>query len=104
MFTLGFVSLGGRSGAAVDVVAAAFGLFVIAAQIGYLPTLYGAFNRRETEITRLGSRAGTPPWDQSCLPVRSTESARAMTTSRSCMQRGSDGRPTLRRVAPTTRC
>ena len=47
--------------------AAASGLFVIAAQIGYLPTLYGAFNRRETEVTLLGSRAGTPPWGPELL-------------------------------------
>jgi hypothetical protein len=67
MFTLGFVAPGGRGASAVDVIAAAFGLFVIAAQIGYLPTLYSAFNRRETEVTLLGSRAGTPPWGPELL-------------------------------------
>jgi hypothetical protein len=67
MFTLGFVPPGGRSATAVDVIAAACGLFVIAAQIGYLPTLYSAFNRRETEVTLLGSRAGTPPWGPELL-------------------------------------
>jgi hypothetical protein len=67
MFTLGFVPPAGRGSAAVDVLAAASGLFVIAAQIGYLPTLYGAFNRRETEVTLLGSRAGAPPWGPELL-------------------------------------
>jgi hypothetical protein len=67
MFTLGFVAPTGHGASAVDVVAAACGLFVIAAQIGYLPTLYGAFNRRETEVTLLGSRAGTPPWGPELL-------------------------------------
>ena len=67
MFTLGFVPPGGRTAVVVDVIAAASGLFVIAAQIGYLPTLYGAFNRRETEITLLGARAGTPPWGPELL-------------------------------------
>ncbi|HWC34649.1 MAG TPA: hypothetical protein VG650_07455 [Mycobacteriales bacterium] len=67
MFTLGFVPPAGRGSAAIDVVAAASGLFVIAAQIGYLPTLYAAFNRRETEVTLLGSRAGTPPWGPELL-------------------------------------
>jgi hypothetical protein len=67
MFTLGFVAPGGGGATAVDVVAAASGLFVIAAQIGYLPTLYAAFNRRETEVTLLGSRAGTPPWGPELL-------------------------------------
>ena len=52
---------------AVDVVEAGLGLFVIAAQIGYLPTLYAAFNRRETEVTLLGARAGAPPWGPELL-------------------------------------
>ncbi|HVV74453.1 MAG TPA: hypothetical protein VHC43_00335 [Mycobacteriales bacterium] len=67
MFTLGFVPPASKETVAVDVLAAASGLFVIAAQIGYLPTLYGAFNRRETEVTLLGSRAGTPPWGPELL-------------------------------------
>jgi hypothetical protein len=67
MFTLGFVPPAGRGSAAIDVLAAASGLFVIAAQIGYLPTLYSAFNRRETDVTLLGSRAGTPPWGPELL-------------------------------------
>jgi hypothetical protein len=67
LFTLGFVAPSSGAATAVDVVAAAFGLFVVAAQIGYLPTLYGAFNRRETEVTLLGSRAGSPPWGPELL-------------------------------------
>lgn len=67
MFTLGFVAASGGGSSAVDVLAAASGLFVIAAQIGYLPTLYAAFNRRETEVTLLGSRAGSPPWGPELL-------------------------------------
>ena len=42
--------------------AAATGMIVVALQIGYLPTLYAAFNRRETEVALLmparGCRAG----------------------------------------------
>jgi hypothetical protein len=34
-------------------IAAATGLVIIALQIAYLPTLYGAFNRRETEVALL---------------------------------------------------
>ncbi|HVW82262.1 MAG TPA: hypothetical protein VHB69_15120 [Mycobacteriales bacterium] len=67
MFTLGFVAPTGGGIWALDVLAAACGLFVVAAQIGYLPTLYSAFNRRETEVTLLGSRAGTPPWGPELL-------------------------------------
>lgn len=37
--------------------AAASGPLVIALQIAYLPTLYGAYNRREVEVTLLKSRA-----------------------------------------------
>lgn len=67
MFTLGFDAPSGSGTTAIDVVAAGLGLFVIAAQIGYLPTLYGAFNRRETEVALLGSRAGSPPWGPELL-------------------------------------
>jgi hypothetical protein len=42
--------------------AAASGLFVVALQIAYLPTIYGAFNRRESLVTMLQSRAGSPAW------------------------------------------
>jgi hypothetical protein len=67
MFTLGFIAPVGNGTTALDVAAAAFGLTVIAAQIGYLPTLYSAFNRRETDVTLLGSRAGAPPWGPELL-------------------------------------
>ncbi|HTW21690.1 MAG TPA: hypothetical protein VME70_15955 [Mycobacteriales bacterium] len=67
MFTLGFVASSGGGATAIDVIAAALGLFVIAAQIGYLPTLYSAFNRRETDVALLGSRAGAPPWGPELL-------------------------------------
>ncbi len=40
---------------------AGFGFGFLAAVIGYLPFIYGAFAERETEITLLDARAGTPP-------------------------------------------
>jgi hypothetical protein len=46
----------------VTFVAVATGLVVIALQIGYLPTIYGAYNRRETLVNMLESRAGEPAW------------------------------------------
>ncbi len=67
MFTLGFLAPSGGGSTALDVIEAGLGLFVIAAQIGYLPTLYAAFNRRETEVTLLGARAGSPPWGPELL-------------------------------------
>ena len=60
MFTLGFIYTHGNEPAAIDIVAAATGMIVVALQIAYLPTLYGAFNRRETEVTLLGPVRGTP--------------------------------------------
>lgn len=67
MFTLGYAGPTSGPLTAVDYLAAATGLVVVALQIGYLPTLYGAFNRRETEVTLLTSRAGTPAWGPEIL-------------------------------------
>jgi hypothetical protein len=67
MFTLGYATPA-RVDAGVIVYAAAFtGLVVVALQIGYLPTLYAAFNRREEEVTLLVSRAGSPAWGPELL-------------------------------------
>jgi hypothetical protein len=46
---------------------AATGLVVVALQIAYLPTLYAAFNRRESLVTTLESRAGAPAWGPEIL-------------------------------------
>jgi hypothetical protein len=67
MFTLGFTTTHGTWPTLVDAAAAFTGLFVIALQIAYLPTLYGAYNRRETEVTLLQVRAGEPPWGPELL-------------------------------------
>lgn len=67
MFTLGYAGPEGAPLTAIDYVAAATGMVVVALQIGYLPTLYAAFNRRETEVTLLVSRAGSPPWGPEIL-------------------------------------
>jgi hypothetical protein len=47
--------------------AALIGLGTVALQIGYLPTLYAAFNRREALVTMLDSRAGVPSWGPELL-------------------------------------
>lgn len=67
LFTLGYAGPSSPALTVVDYLAAATGLIVVALQIGYLPTLYGAFNRRETEVTLLTSRAGTPAWGPEVL-------------------------------------
>jgi hypothetical protein len=67
LFTLGFAEPPGTTPAAAVFVAAATGMVVVALQIGYLPTLYAAFNRRETEVALLASRAGVPSWGPELL-------------------------------------
>jgi len=47
--------------------AAATGLVIVALQIAYLPVLYAAFNRRETEVALLNARAGAPSWGPELL-------------------------------------
>jgi hypothetical protein len=67
LFTLGFAEPPGAA-PAVFVFAAAFsGLVIVTLQIAYLPTLYAAFNRRETEVALLNSRAGVPSWGPELL-------------------------------------
>jgi len=62
-FTLGLGDVLPRSGLArfLVVCEAGFGFGFLAAVIGYLPFIYGAFGRRETNISLLDARAGTPP-------------------------------------------
>ena len=47
--------------------AAMAALITVTLQIAYLPQLYGAVNRRETEIALLNSRAGSPSWGPELL-------------------------------------
>lgn len=67
MFTLGYAAPTNTSSTTVDYVAAYTGLVVVGLQVGYLPTLYAAFNRRETLVTLLISRAGVPAWGPEIL-------------------------------------
>jgi hypothetical protein len=67
MFTLGFAVPQGTAPTTLVFLAAAVGLVVVALQIAYLPTLYSAFNRRETLVTMLESRGGVPAWGPEIL-------------------------------------
>jgi hypothetical protein len=67
LFTLGFASTDRPRLSVIDFAAAATGPLVIALQISYLPTLYSAYNRRETEVTLLQARAGEPAWGPELL-------------------------------------
>jgi hypothetical protein len=62
LLTLGFAAVG--DGVGLNLLAfseAAIGLILVALLIAYLPTMYAAFSRRETAVTLLAVRAGTPP-------------------------------------------
>lgn len=62
-FTLGLGDVVPRTGLArlITVLEAGTGFGVIAIMIAYLPVLYSAFSERETNISLLDARAGSPP-------------------------------------------
>jgi hypothetical protein len=67
MFTLGLARSAQATNDFILILAAASGFVVIALQIAYLPSLYAAFNRRESLIAMLASRAGEPSWGPEIL-------------------------------------
>lgn len=75
MFTLGFSAPHGLIRHLVSFAAAGVGLSLFALVITYLPSVYGAFSRREALITKLVVRTGSPP-DGPRLLARSWELAR----------------------------
>jgi hypothetical protein len=62
-FTLGYGDILPVSGLSrtLAVIEAGMGFGFLGAVIGYLPTIYGAFSRREIQISLLDARAGSPP-------------------------------------------
>jgi hypothetical protein len=67
VFTLGIASAGDAGAHTLEILAAGLGLLVIALEIAYLPALYNAFAARETEVTLLATRSGTPAWGPEIL-------------------------------------
>jgi hypothetical protein len=67
LFTLGYAAPAGSGNTVVVCLAAFTGLIVVGLQVGYLPTLYAAFNRREVEVSLLIARAGVPAWGPEIL-------------------------------------
>ena len=67
LFTVGTIHRGGVANTALDIWAGATWVIVVALQIAYLPTLYGAFSRRESLVAMLESRAGAPAWGPELL-------------------------------------
>ncbi len=62
-FTLGYGDIVPTSGLsrALSVLEAGMGFAFLGVVIGYLPVVYGAFSRREIQISMLDARAGSPP-------------------------------------------
>jgi hypothetical protein len=67
LFTLGFASSDRGQLTIVDFVAAVTGPTAIGILVGYLPALYGAYARREAEVTLLEVRGGHPAWGPEIL-------------------------------------
>jgi hypothetical protein len=64
LFTLGTQAAHGPAQVALSYVEAGTGLTLLGLLIAFIPTLYGAFQRRELSVSRLTVRAGVPatPW------------------------------------------
>ena len=67
LFTLGLYAPAGAAPVVIVFAAAVTGLVIVTLQIAYMPTLYSAFNRRETEVALLNARASVPSWGPELL-------------------------------------
>lgn len=61
LLTLGFFTYQDTGYLVIEFLEAALGMILIAMLISYLPTMYSGFTRRETLVTLLEVRAGSPP-------------------------------------------
>jgi hypothetical protein len=66
-FSVGLVHASPTGNDVIAVIAGATGAIAVALQIGYLPAIYQAFNRRESLVTLMESRAGVPAWGPEVL-------------------------------------
>lgn len=67
VFTLGFSVPQNAGGHLITYIAGFTGMVVVGLQVGYLPTIYSEFNRRETEVSLLVARSGLPAWGAEIL-------------------------------------
>ncbi len=67
VFTVGTIDTVGARHTAVDIAAGATWVVIVALQIAYLPALYATYNRRESLVAMLESRAGLPAWGPEIL-------------------------------------
>ena len=77
LYTLGFAEPVGAAPSVIVFLAAATGLVVVTQQIAYLPTLYPAFDRLETEVALLNARGAFRRGVRSCWRAPTTRWARA---------------------------
>jgi hypothetical protein len=61
LFTLGAFTVDSLAASILEFSEATIGLGLVALLISYLPTMYAAFSKRETLVTLLEVRAGSPP-------------------------------------------
>jgi hypothetical protein len=62
LFTLGFASTDRGQLTIIDFIAAATGPVVVGLMVGYLPSIYASYNRREVAVALLHARGGEPNW------------------------------------------
>jgi hypothetical protein len=67
IWTIGSSEVAGAPERAIQDIAALTGIITVTLQIAYLPALYSAFNRRETEVALLNARSGVPSWGPELL-------------------------------------
>jgi hypothetical protein len=67
LWAIGDANEHGAAERAILDIAALTSLITVALQIAYLPTLYSAFNHRETDVALLNARAGLPAWGPELL-------------------------------------
>ena len=107
LFTVGIAVPAGTAPAVTVFLAAATGLVILTLQIAYLPTLYAAFNRRETQVALLSERAGVPSWGPELLArtyYALGTGCRPWIRCRICTRGGKAGPQTWPRATPPTRC
>jgi hypothetical protein len=67
LWEIGSASVSGAAERTIQDIASLSGIITVTLQIAYLPTLYAAFNRRETDVALLNARAGVPSWGPELL-------------------------------------
>jgi hypothetical protein len=67
LWAIGNSTVHGAAERTIQYCAALTGLVTVTLQIAYLPSLYSAFNRRETDVALLNARAGVPSWGPELL-------------------------------------